>query len=664
MNLSADVKMDPAGSGGLHIEFPSDLPISAHVDAIRAHLRSSQVLVVAGETGSGKTTQLPKICIAAGYGKLGMIGHTQPRRLAARAVAARIAEETRSQLGAAVGYAVRFNDVVSADTRIKIVTDGLLLTEIRRDKLLSRYEVIIVDEAHERSLNIDFLLGYLQGVLERRADLRLIITSATIDVAAFSSHFRDAPIVEVSGRSYPVTVEYLDDALAASSAEERLLGALEEIESKPRTGARDVLVFLPGEREIMECARFLRETAGQRFEILPLYARLSAAEQQKIFATGRLRRVVLATNVAETSLTVPNIGFVVDFGTARVSRYSFRSKLQRLSLEPVSQASADQRAGRCGRIAPGTCLRLYTREDFESRPAYTDPEIQRTNLAAVVLQMRAFGLGDPKSFPFLEPPDPRAIRDAENLLAELGALTGERLTDLGRMMARIPVDPRLARMLIAADRTRALTEMLVIVSALASADARERPLHKQGSADQAHAQWADQRSDFLTLLRLWNWFEERRQQLTRAALRRELGRNFLSVSRMHEWRALHRQLLLVARELKLKPNGTAADYASVHQALLPGSLSLIGRHEERGEYLGPRNLRFRIFPGSALSAKTPKWLVCGEIVETSRVYARQVAGVEPRWIEEAAAHLVKKSHSEPHWSIKRGEAVAYETVTL
>ena len=656
--------MDPAAADRLHIEFPLDLPISAHVDEIRGCLRDSQVVVVAGETGSGKTTQLPKICIAAGFGRDGMIGHTQPRRLAARAVATRIAEETRVTLGAEVGYAVRFNDVVSASTRIKILTDGLLLTEIRRDKLLSRYDVIIIDEAHERSLNIDFLLGYLKGVLHRRPDLRLIITSATIDVGAFSRHFHDAPIVEVSGRSFPVTIRYLEHAEADRSAEEQLLDALEDIETGPQSAARDVLVFLPGEREIMEMARFLREAAGERFEILPLYARLSAAEQQKIFRTGRKRRIVLATNVAETSLTVPNIGYVVDQGTARISRYSFRSKLQRLSLEPIAQASADQRAGRCGRVAPGLCFRLYSQEDFEGRPAYTDPEIQRTNLASVVLQMRAFGLGNPAQFPFLDPPDPRAIRDAENLLVELGALEGERLTPLGHSMARLPVDPRLARMLMAADSTRALTEVLVIVSALAAVDPRERPLDKQGSADRAHAQWVDERSDFLSLCNLWNWFEAQRQRLSRAVLRRELSRNFLSANRMHEWRALHRQLLLATRDLKLRPNDTPADYASIHQALLTGSLSLIGVHDELGNYLGPRNLKFRIFPGSGLAGKTPRWLIAGEIMETSRVYARQVAGVEVRWIEEAAKHLVKETHRDPHWSLKRGEAVAYQSVTL
>ncbi|MGE0624901.1 MAG: ATP-dependent RNA helicase HrpA [Pseudomonadales bacterium] len=646
------------------LTFPDELPITAHVEEIRDLLKQHQVVVVAGETGSGKTTQLPKICLAAGLGARGMIAHTQPRRLAARAVAARIAEEMGVPLGQEVGYAVRFSDAVSEATRIKLITDGLLLTEIRHDKLLERYDCVIVDEAHERSLNIDFLLGYLTRVLKRRPDLKLIITSATIDVGAFSRHFADAPIVEVSGRTYPVTVRYLDEAAAVEDFEAQLGSTIEDIETGPQSRARDILVFLPGEREILEAARYLRRTFGERLDVLPLYARLSAADQQRVFHPGGRRRVVLATNVAETSLTVPNIGYVIDQGLARISRYSFRSKLQRLPVEGISRASADQRAGRCGRVAPGTCYRLYTEADYLSRPDYTDPEIKRTNLAAVVLQMRAFDLGDPTRFPFLEPPDPRLIRDAEKVLQELGALAGGRLTDVGRVMARLPIDPRLARMLIESDRTRSLTELLIITSAMAVSDPRERPVEKAGSADQAHAQWLDERSDFLAYVNLWRWYSGQRENLTRSALRRMLTRHFLSANRMREWLALHRQLLLTVRELGMKTNAEPADYTSVHRALLAGSLSLIGLHDERGEYLGPRNLRFRIFPGSALAKRQPKWIVAAEIVETRRVYARTVAQVEARWIEEAAPHLVKRSHREAHWSLGRGEAMVYETVTL
>jgi ATP-dependent helicase HrpA len=645
----------------LDIRFPEALPISAHVTEIADLLRRAQVLVVAGETGSGKTTQLPKICLQLGLGARRMIAHTQPRRLAARSVAARIAEELAVPLGEEVGYAVRFGDRTGPRTRVKVVTDGLLLTEIRRDRWLDRYDAVIVDEAHERSLNIDFLLGYLRRVIDRRRDLKVIITSATIDVQAFSRHFRDAPVVEVGGRGYPVTVRYVG---GEGSYEERLLACLDEIDSGPQGRARDVLVFQSGEREILDTARLLRQALGERMEVLPLYARLSQREQQRVFQPGGRRRVVLATNVAETSITVPNIGYVIDPGLARISRYSYRSKLQRLPVEPISRASADQRMGRCGRVAPGVCYRLYDEADYLGRPPYTDPEIKRTNLAAVVLSMAAFGLGDVARFPFLDPPDPGAVRDARRLLEELNALDRQGLTAIGRTMARLPVDPRLARMLVAADRQRCLTEVLIIVSGLAVQDPRERPLDKQGSADRAHAEFADSRSDFLALLNLWRYFDQARQDHTRNALKRELEKRFLSPARMHEWRELHRQLLLAVREQGMTLNDAPADHASVHQAVLAGSLSLIGLHDERGEYLGPRNLRFRIFPGSALAAKSPRWLMAGEIVETRRVYARCVAAVEPAWIESAAGHLVKRSYSEPHWSSRRGEVQAFETVTL
>ncbi|MEQ8990382.1 MAG: ATP-dependent RNA helicase HrpA, partial [Pseudomonadales bacterium] len=645
----------------LEIRFPDELPITAHAAEIGELLGRHQVVVVAGETGSGKTTQLPKICLQAGLGAERMIAHTQPRRLAARSVAARIAEELSVPLGEEVGYAVRFSDRTGPRTRLKIMTDGLLLTEIRRDRWLERYDAVIVDEAHERSLNIDFLLGYLRRVIDRRRDLRLIITSATIDVQAFSAHFRDAPVVEVGGRGYPVAVRYVG---GEDSHEARLLACLEEIEAGPQGRARDVLVFQSGEREILDTARMLRAAVGDRMEILPLYARLSQREQQRVFRPGQRRRVVLATNVAETSITVPNIGYVIDPGLARISRYSYRSKLQRLPVEPISRASADQRMGRCGRVAPGVCYRLYDEADYLGRPEYTDPEIRRTNLASVVLSMEAFGLGDPSRFPFLDPPDPGAVRDARRLLEELTALDGRGLTAVGRTMARLPVDPRLARMLVAANAMRCLTELLIIVSGLAVQDPRERPPDKQGSADRAHATFADPRSDFLALLNLWRFFEQARQEHSRSGLKRELEQRFLSPSRMHEWRELHRQLLLAVREHDMTLNDAPADYASVHQAVLSGSLSLIGLHDEKGEYQGPRNLKFRVFPGSALADRTPRWLMAGEIVETRRIYARCVAAVEPAWIEAAAAHLVKRNYSEPHWSERRGEVLAYETVLL
>ncbi len=650
----------------LEIAYAPELPITQHADEIVGLLANHQVIVVAGETGSGKTTQLPKMCLQAGFGFRGMIGHTQPRRLAARAVANRVAEELGVRVGDAVGYAVRFSDQVGEDTLIKLVTDGLLLNEIRTDRFLDGYEVIIVDEAHERSLNVDFLLGYLRRLLDRRQDLRVIITSATIDVASFAEHFGGAPVVEVGGRGFPVETRFADEAaFADQSPEKQIIDCIRSIEKAGGRGAaRDVLVFQSGEREIFDTAHALRRALDDRIEILPLYARLSARDQQRIFKPSSYRRVVLATNVAETSLTVPNIGFVIDPGLARVSRYSYRSKLQRLPIEPISQASADQRRGRCGRVAPGVCFRLYTEDDYLNRPRFTDPEIRRTNLAQVVLQMRSLGLGKVAGFPFLDPPDPRAVRDAERLLDELGALDGSGLTATGRMMARLPVDPRLARMIIAGHEQRALSEVLVIVSALAAQDPRERPLERQGSADRAHAEFADPRSDFLAFLNIWQWYLEARQGLSRARLRRELGGHFLSATRMREWHALHRQLLLAARELKLKPNEQPADYAAVHRALLQGSLSLVGLHEEKGGYLGPRNLRFRIFPGSALAKRGPKWLMAGEITETRRVYARCVAVVEARWIEEAAGGLVKRRYSEPRWSVRRGEVIALETVTL
>ncbi|MEQ9452775.1 MAG: ATP-dependent RNA helicase HrpA [Pseudomonadales bacterium] len=645
----------------LNLALAPDLPVSAAEDEISAALQAHQVVIVAGETGSGKTTQLPKICLKLGLGEDGLIGHTQPRRLAARTVSQRIAEELGVVHGQEVGFSVRFSEAVSDQTVVKVMTDGILLTEIRRDPLLKKYSAIIVDEAHERSLNIDFLLGVLRRILPRRPQFKVIVTSATIDVERFSRFFADAPVISVGGRTYPVEVVYRTppEDLAAGIGE-----ALEDIETRPHQGASDVLVFLTGERDIFDVARALRKQFDQRLEILPLYARLSVAEQKRVFQTSSSRRrVVLATNVAETSITVPNIGFVIDPGFVRINRYSYRSKLQRLPVEPISQASANQRKGRCGRIAPGVCFRLYDEQDYLSRPAYTDPEIRRVNLASVVLQMHAYRLGDIKRFPFIDPPEPRAVKDALRLLEELRAIEGGKLTATGKVMARMPVDPRLARMLVVAQEQGALQELLVIAAALSVQDPRERPLQKTQAADQSHTEFADSRSDFMAWLNLWTWLEEQRGELSQNRFRRLLARKFIHPMRVREWREVHRQLRLVCRDLGYRENEKAASYAAIHESVIAGSLSLVAQHDERGNYLGARNLKLRIFPGSALK-KSPRWIVSAEIAETARVYGRCVAAVEPAWIERQAAHLVKRQYSEPHWSLQRGEVLARLSVTL
>jgi ATP-dependent helicase HrpA len=617
--------------------------------------------VIAGETGSGKTTQLPKICLQMGLGESGMVGHTQPRRLAARTVSMRIADELNVVHGQEVGYAVRFTDKVADNTLIKVMTDGILLTEIRRDRWLSKYDAIIVDEAHERSLNIDFLLGVLRRILDKRPEFKVVVTSATIDVQRFSEFFNNAPIIEVGGRTYPVEVVHEP---AGEDLAEGIGDVLDDIETRPHQGASDVLVFLTGEREIFEVAKALRHRFTERLEILPLYARLSVAEQQKVFQTSSSkRRVVLATNVAETSITVPNIGFVIDPGFVRINRYSYRSKLQRLPIEPISQASADQRKGRCGRIAPGTCFRLYDEQDYLSRQPFTDPEIRRVNLASVVLQMHAFNLGDIRHFPFVDPPEPAAIKDAMRLLDELGAVSEGKLTKVGRSMARLPVDPRLARMLIEADRQGALAEMLIIVSGLSVQDPRERPMQKSQSADQSHTEFSDDKSDFVSWLKLWDWLEEQRQELTNSRFRRLLQRRFVHPMRVREWREVHRQLRLVCKDLGFKPSDQKAKYAAIHESVVAGSLSLIALHDEKGHYQGARNLKLRIFPGSGVT-NSPKWIVAAEIAETARVYGRCVAQVEPAWIERQGAHLVKRQFAEPHWSEKRGEVLARLNVSL
>lgn len=654
------------------INYP-DLPVSERRDEIRDVIARNQVVIVAGETGSGKTTQLPKICLELGLGARGLIGHTQPRRLAARAVASRIAEEMQSEVGGLVGYQVRFTDQVSEHTMVKLMTDGILLAETQHDRWLEKYEVLIIDEAHERSLNIDFLLGYLKPVLARRPDLKLIITSATIDLERFSKHFNNAPIIEVSGRSYPVDIWYrpLAELEGEGDQLQGILSAVEELEDVDRgkgSGAPgDILVFLSGEREIRETADYLRKAQLKNTEILPLYARLSVAEQNKIFHTGRSggRRIVLSTNVAETSLTVPGIRYVIDPGFARISRYSYRSRVQRLPIEAVSQASANQRAGRCGRVAAGICIRLYSEEDFLSRPAFTDAEIRRTNLAAVILQMLALGLGDIAAFPFIDPPDSRFINDGFKLLHELGAVDGRRkMTAAGRSLSRLPVDPRIGRMLLEAVKTNCLSEVLIIASALSVQDPRERPIEKQQAADEKHRAYAHEESDFLTLVNLWQLYEEQRQTMSQSQLRKHCQKQFLSFMRMREWRDLHRQLHLICKQEGWAENREAAGYSAVHKALLSGLLSQMGMKQENKEYLGAHNKRFHIFPGSMLFKRAPKWVMAAELVETSRLYARMVARIEPEWAEALAGHLVKRSYLEPHWEKKRAQVVALEQVTL
>ncbi|MEX1214305.1 ATP-dependent RNA helicase HrpA [Saccharospirillum sp.] len=656
------------------IRLNETLPVSERAEDILAAITEHQVVVIAGETGSGKTTQIPKLCLRAGLGRAGMIGHTQPRRLAARSVADRLSEELNVELGQQVGYQVRFTDQSNDDTLIKLMTDGILLNEIQQDPFLNKYDTLIIDEAHERSLNIDFLLGYLKQLLPRRPDLKLIITSATIDVERFSEHFSQAPVIEVAGRSYPVEHLYRpmspDEDDYASDLPSAVLNAIEEIEQRERAGKTahsggDVLVFLPGEREIRETFNILKRAQLRHTELLPLYARLSASEQQRIFASHSGRRIVLSTNVAETSLTVPGIHYVIDSGLVRISRYSYRSKIQRLPIEPISQASANQRAGRCGRIAPGLCIRLYDEEEFQQRPAFTDPEILRTNLASVILQMLHMRLGQVEDFPFLEPPDSRMIRDGYTLLTELAAVTDKgHLTPLGKELARLPVDPRLGRMVIEANRQKSLSEVLVIAAALSIPDPRERPQDKQQAATEKHAQDKDKDSDFLAFWNLWQRYEEQRQTLSQGQLRKFCKTQFLNYLRMREWRDIHRQLHLLAKSLGFRLNDQVASYEQVHKALASGLLSQIATYKEEKLYTAARGRQCRIHPSSALSRKGPKWLVAAELVETTQVFARTVARIEPAWLEPLAMHLIKRNHTDPHWEKKRGQVVAKETLML
>ncbi|WP_456295770.1 ATP-dependent RNA helicase HrpA [Vibrio sp. AK197] len=653
------------------INYPEILPVSQKKDDIAAAIAEHQVVIIAGETGSGKTTQIPKICTELGRGKFGLIGHTQPRRLAARSVANRIAEEMETSLGEFVGYKVRFNDQISDNTQIKLMTDGILLAEIQHDRFLNQYDTIIIDEAHERSLNIDFILGYIKELLPKRPDLKVIITSATIDPERFSKHFNNAPIIEVSGRTYPVETRYRPLGGEDESDRDQLEGIFEAVDELCDEGLGDILIFMNGEREIRDTADALSKRNLKSTEIVPLYARLSAGEQNKIFQSHSGRRIVLATNVAETSLTVPGIKYVIDPGTARISRYSYRTKVQRLPIEPISQASANQRKGRCGRVEEGICIRLYSEEDFLSRPEFTDPEILRTNLASVILQMTALGLGDIQAFPFVEAPDKRNIQDGVRLLEELGAINDKasnpkkRLTATGRQLARLPIDPRLARMVLEAAKLGCLKEVMIIASALSIQDPRERPSDKQQSSDDKHRRFAHEDSDFLTFVNLWQYIQEQQKALSSNQFRRQCKQDYLNFLRLREWQDVYFQLHQSMRDMEFKINQEPANYQSVHSAILVGLLSHIGvKDQEKSEYQGARNARFHIFPASGQFKKQPKWIMSAELVETSKLWGRIIAKIQPEWIEPIAKHLIKRSYSEPHWSKKRAAVMAYEKVTL
>ncbi|MBD2858493.1 ATP-dependent RNA helicase HrpA [Spongiibacter sp. KMU-158] len=649
------------------IRYP-ELPVCERLDEIRETISKHQVVVIAGETGSGKTTQIPKICLELGRGISGMIAHTQPRRLAARTVAQRIADELQSPLGEAVAYQVRFQDVSTPNSYIKLMTDGILLAAIQQDRFLNQYDTIIIDEAHERSLNIDFLLGFLKTLLPKRPDLKLIITSATIDVERFARHFDNAPVIEVSGRTFPVEYRYrpLEELSEDNDLGQGVEEVLRELMREGRHRDGDTLVFLSGERDIRDVAKHLRRAELPGAEVLPLYARLSNAEQQRIFDLQGRRgwRVVLATNVAETSLTVPGIRYVIDSGTARISRYSVRSKVQRLPIEPVSQASANQRAGRCGRVAPGIAYRLYSEEDYLRRPEFTDPEIQRTNLAAVILQMLQMRLGDIRRFPFVDPPDSRFIRDGFALLQELGAVDKDQLTQAGQDIARFPVDPRIGRLMLAAAEQSCLREMLVIASALSIQDPRERPADKQQAADEKHRRFWHEESDFLAYVSLWDYAEEQRQALSNSQWRKLCQKEFLSWTRMREWREIHHQLSLMCRQLQLKQNAEPADYNSLHRALLCGFLGQLAKKDEDRQYLGARSRKLRIFPGSSQFKKSPAWIVAAELSETTQLYARGVARIDPEWVFGINDSLLKRNYSEPHYQARSGRVMAFEQTLL
>ena len=683
------------------IDWP-DLPIAARRDEIGQAILANQVIVVCGETGSGKTTQLPKICLSIGGGQLGIIGHTQPRRLAARTVAQRIADELNTPLGGLVGYKIRFNDQTNRDTRIKLMTDGVLLNETQADRDLRRYDTIILDEAHERSLNIDFLLGYIKRLLPRRPDLKVILTSATIDPERFSKHFNNAPIIMVGGRTYPVETRYrpllIDEREAEGDPEQvgnpaesdadltELEGVVEAVRELTREDRGDMLVFLPTERDIRETTEALE---AERFnaDVLPLYSRLSAADQLKVFRPdGKRRRIILSTNVAETSVTVPGIHCVIDTGLARVSRYSTRTKVQRLPIEPISQASADQRKGRCGRVAPGVCIRLYSEKDFSERPRYAEPEILRTNLAAVILQMKWLRLGTIEQFPFIDPPDPRQIRDGLATLHEIGAIDEtEELTPLGKRLAKLPVDPRVGRMILGGQDEDCLNDVLVIAAALSTQDVRERPADKQDAADQAHGAFRDPQSDFISLLKLWTNLRDKQRELSNGQFRKWCRANFLSYLRYREWSDVHAQLcdLMAVRTSAMvgaagstkrkarpgdrdDPNEPFPQWLrdAIHRALLGGLLSNVAMKADAATYTGARGTKLSIWPGSALFKQRPLWIVSAELIETTKLYSRTVAPVRPEWIERAAKHLLKRTYTEPHYVKQTAHVHAFEKVTL
>ena len=660
------------------ISYPDALPVTARKDDIAEAIRDNQVVIIAGETGSGKTTQIPKICLELGRGRRGFIGHTQPRRIAARTVAERIAAELDQKIGESVGYAIRFDDRVSETTAVKLMTDGILLAEMQRDRFLNKYDTIIIDEAHERSLNIDFLLGYLKRLLPKRPDLKVIITSATIDPESFAAHFADAdgnpaPIIEVSGRTYPVEIRYRPLEFEAGGKvvdQDPLDGLTEAIEELMREGSGDILCFFPSERDIRDAMEAIEGKKWKNVEVTPLFGRLSNQEQHRVFSEHRGRRIVLATNIAETSLTVPGIRYVVDTGTARISRYSTRTKVQRLPIEPISQASANQRSGRCGRVADGIAIRLYSEQDFESRPEFTDPEILRTNLASVILQMVSLKLGDIEQFPFIQPPEHKAIRDGLTLLHELGALHDKQdkpsLTTIGRDLARIPLDPRMARMLIEANTNGCLDDVMVIVAAMTIQDVRERPLDFQAQADQAHARFKDKTSDFLSMLKLWDYIKQTRNEQSGNKFRKRMKQEFLHYMRIREWFDLVRQLKDVAKQLGWTyQEGTERRSDDIHMSLLSGLLSNIGARDGNSkEFQGARNTRFLVFPGSALAKKPPEFLMAAELVETSRLWARDVAAIDPAWVEKLGADLLKHNYSEPTWSRKRAAAIAHQKSTL
>lgn len=653
-----------------HLNYPEELPVVQQKADIMKALQAHQVVVLAGETGSGKTTQLPKLLLELGFGRKGMIGHTQPRRLAARSVAQRIADEMKVALGTAVGYKVRFSDVTEPLTAVKIMTDGMLLAELQQDPLLKAYDAIIIDEAHERSLNIDFLLGILHQLLPKRPDLKLVITSATIETERFSKHFSDAPVITVSGRTFPVETRYRPLVDANGGERDAIQGVVESVAELIAEGPGDVLIFASGEREIRDYAEALQDANFRDLDILPLFARLSAADQNRVFQSHSKRRVVIATNVAETSLTVPGIRYVVDPGTARISRYSYRTKVQRLPIEPISQASANQRKGRCGRVAPGICIRLYSEEDFLNRPEFTDPEILRTNLAAVILQMTALRLGDIRRFPFIQKPDERYVKDGINLLQELHALkqTGRhkqpRLTKVGQQLSRLPLDPRLGRMVLAAAEFGCVQEVAVIVAALSIQDPRERPREAQQKADEYHKRYASKSSDFESYLLLWNHLKEQQRELSNSQFRKYCKENMIHFMRFREWQDIYTQTRQSAREMGLRLNQEMADYDAIHRAMLTGLLSHIGQKQDDNSFQGARQSKFYIFPGSGLAKKSPKWVMSAELVETSRLFARINARIEPSWVEQAAKHLVKRNYLNPRFEKKQGSVVADEQVTL